>query len=214
MHWKKSTKQLLGFRNPRNVFIVFTTKNLFGANITFFWVPNNQLWVRRHFSVLGGVAEVGLLSIVLGYFVKKFVKRPNDFLDHSSQSWNCFFLGMAEMGGMRKIPNNEWKGVTCSVFFFCEKLGIFLWVTPPGFFLRQKGSDLGCCLCNWETNSLRSGSSSGMSFANELRTVLSFFEARVRKDVKLPWVVMPKKRYTGYGQGSLTWDPFFLGSKK
>ena len=29
-------------------------------------------------------AEVGILSIVLGYFVKKFVKRPFDSLDHSS----------------------------------------------------------------------------------------------------------------------------------
>lgn len=95
---------------------------------------------------------MGLLSIVLGYFVKKFVKRPNDFLDHSSQSWNCFFLGMAEMGGMRKIPNNEWKGVTCSVFFFLERNWAFFVVSHPAWFLlRQKGSDLGCCLCNWET---------------------------------------------------------------
>eukprot|EP00434_Breviolum_minutum_P016022 symbB.v1.2.014122.t1/scaffold1002.1/size145525/4 len=70
-------------------------------------------------------AGVGLLSIVLGYFVKKFVKRPNDFLDHSSSS------------------------------------------------------------------------SSGMSFANELRTVLSFFEVWTFSVIVvqgtfacLPWTAM------------------------
>ena len=72
---------------------------------------------------------MGLLSIVLGYFVKKFVKRPNDFLDHSSQSWNCFFFGMAEMGGMRKIPSQQ-NGrellYLFSFFFANKKLGHFL----------------------------------------------------------------------------------------
>lgn len=138
---------------------------------------------------------MGLLSIVLGYFVKKFVKRPNDFLDHSSQSWNCFFLGMAEMGGMRKIPNKR-NGRELPVnFFFARNWGIFCCKSPRlGFFLNKKGRTSDVAFAIGKHIGLRSGSSSGMSFANELRTVLSFFEARVRKDVKLPWVVMPKKK--------------------
>ena len=64
---------------------------------------------------------MGILSIVLGYFVKKFVKRPFDSLDHSSleagteQLERMIFFIRNDGGFWWNEKNSQtpkWKGVT------------------------------------------------------------------------------------------------------